>query len=82
MKLVEFIHAELKRLHVMLDRSVDDLTPDSRVQDLLDRLRQEWPFLAGYPLAVARNCEVVDLQTRLEQGDEVALLPPLSGGCT
>lgn len=28
MKLVEFIHAELKRLHVMLDRSVADLTPE------------------------------------------------------
>jgi len=28
MKLVEFIHEELKRLHVMLDRSVADLTPE------------------------------------------------------
>jgi hypothetical protein len=28
MKLVEFIHAELKRLHIMLDRSVADLTPE------------------------------------------------------
>lgn len=28
MTLVEFIHAELKRLHTMLDRSVDDLTPE------------------------------------------------------
>jgi hypothetical protein len=27
-KLVEFIHAELKRLHVMLDRSVADLTTE------------------------------------------------------
>jgi hypothetical protein len=28
MKLVEFIDAELKRLHLMLDRSVADLTPE------------------------------------------------------
>jgi hypothetical protein len=28
LKLVEFIHAELRRLHAALDRSVDDLTPE------------------------------------------------------
>jgi MoaE-MoaD fusion protein len=36
--------------------------------------------LAG-SLLVARNREFADLTARLEEGDEVAFLPPVSGGC-
>ena len=50
------------------------------VGELLGRLAERWPFLAGFPLAVARNRRLADAQTRLEHGDEIALLPPVSGG--
>lgn len=32
-------------------------------------------------LAVAVNREYAQLETRLSEGDEIALLPPVSGGC-
>lgn len=34
----------------------------------------------GLPVAFARNLEYVDGDTVLEDGDEVAFLPPLGGG--
>lgn len=45
-------------------------------------------LLARYPrlikyrsiVRVARNCEYVDSGTLFENGDEVALIPPVSGG--
>ena len=38
--------------------------------------REAWP-----PVAVAVNREYAGLATVLREGDEVALLPPVSGGC-
>jgi molybdopterin synthase catalytic subunit len=56
----------------------------STVQELLDLLERTRPALAG-PLSqgrflVAVNQEFADRQTPLRDGDEVALLPPFSGG--
>ena len=63
----------------------DELTVDlppaqNRIQDLIEQLCARWPFLGDYPLAISRNFEVVDREAGLEDGDEVALLPPVSGG--
>lgn len=57
--------------------------PDgSRVADLRDRLDRDHPKLAPlWPrLAVAMDGRVVKPETALEDGAEVALLPPVSGG--
>jgi molybdopterin converting factor subunit 1 len=58
------------------------LAEGATVDELLDRLVQEHPALAGYRphLQVAVNRAVVAAQTRLHDGDEVALLPPVGGG--
>ena len=60
--------------------ALDDLDEGASAQAVLQRLTERWPFLAGYPVALARNCEVVEPGTVLEDGDELALLPPVSGG--
>ncbi len=49
---------------------------------LLERAEQELPEVARYRgrLHVSLNEERVPLDTRVQDGDEVALLPPMSGG--
>ena len=63
------------------DRSVD-LPEGSCVADLRDVLARDIQVLAalGPRLAVSVNYEQVDFDTRLNEGDEVAFLPPVSGG--
>lgn len=59
-----------------------DLPPDSVVADAVERLRSELPrgdLLPARPM-VAVNLEHVLPDRRLEDGDELALLPPLAGG--
>jgi molybdopterin converting factor subunit 1 len=52
------------------------------LQDLWDRLTGEYPDLEpmGGTLAFAVNQEYAGMERRVGPGDEVALLPPVSGG--
>ncbi len=52
------------------------------VHDLLDQLCRDYPTLADVrrALRVAVNQEYVDPQHPLADNDEVALIPPVSGG--
>ena len=57
--------------------------PDgATVDQLLQQLCGEYPALAAVRRAVrvAVNQEYVDLDHRLSDNDEVALIPPVSGG--
>lgn len=58
------------------------LEPGTTAGQLRDRLVQAYPALArfGESLAVAVNREVATSDQVLGDGDEVALLPPMSGG--
>lgn len=58
------------------------LADGSTVQSLLSRLTTEYPGLEALRdvLSVAVNTEYVKQTHPLEQGDEVALIPPVSGG--
>jgi molybdopterin converting factor subunit 1 len=59
-----------------------DLPDGSSVADLVARLRGgggAWQKLPGQP-AVAVNLTYAPLATALEDGDEVAFIPPVSGG--
>jgi molybdopterin converting factor subunit 1 len=58
------------------------LPADATVDDLLDQLCGEYAALADMrgALRVAVNQEYVDPQHRLSDNDEVALIPPVSGG--
>ena len=50
--------------------------------DLLDRYVQRYPQLAGFrgSLVASRNQEFATWDTRIANGDEIAFLPPVSGG--
>jgi len=58
------------------------LGPEATVRDLLAALRREHPALgtALDSAMVAVNLEYVDQEHRLVEGDEVAIIPPVSGG--
>ena len=52
------------------------------VRDLINRLQETYPGLVQWikSTRVAVNCEYVELDTVMRDGDEVALIPPVSGG--
>ena len=56
------------------------LPADSTVADLLGALTPKIPSLARTRGMVAVNQEYVTLEASLHDGDEVALIPPVSGG--
>ena len=57
------------------------LRPGATVADLLDELHGRFPQLRGCGrVAYAVNSEYAKLEHELADGDEVALIPPVSGG--
>jgi molybdopterin synthase catalytic subunit len=65
------------RERVGSDELVLELPEGARVADALDRLRS---VTDGVPAVMAVNREYADLGAALHEGDEVALIPPVSGG--
>lgn len=59
-----------------------ELPERATVGDLWERLKAEFPDLAGYRDSVrfAVNREYVEADYRPREGDEVAFIPPVSGG--
>lgn len=59
-----------------------ELPLKSRVGEALDRLAELYPLLVEMrdTLAVAVNLAYVDSREVLADGDELALIPPVSGG--
>jgi molybdopterin converting factor subunit 1 len=59
-----------------------DVPENTILSELMQNLQTEFPQLTDLNsrTAVSLNQEFVDLQTRLVEGDEVALFPPVSGG--
>jgi MoaE-MoaD fusion protein len=54
-----------------------DLPDGARVSDALREMRA---LTAGVPVVMAVNQEYADAESELHAGDEVALIPPVSGG--
>jgi molybdopterin synthase sulfur carrier subunit len=59
-----------------------ELPAGSCVKDLRDTLERTYPALKrlGLSLAIAVDGQIVSADTPLQEGCEVALLPPVSGG--
>jgi len=52
------------------------------VAELIDRLKEEYPVLRAYTrfISAAVNRAYVGMQTKLQDADEIACLPPVGGG--
>jgi len=61
-----------------------ELTGPTTVGEVWEALRRERPALAGFAgsIAFAVNREYVDSKTTVQDNDEVAFIPPVSGGCS
>ena len=59
-----------------------EIPPGSRIEDLFAHCVARYPELAEHrrAVAVSRNREFTSWTTPLQPGDEVAFLPPVSGG--
>ena len=59
-----------------------ELANDATVSDALDAIALQFPDMADSRdrLAVAVNHSYADVGRRLSAGDELALIPPVSGG--
>jgi len=49
-------------------------------RDLIIRIQDDFPELVHYKYRIAVNNEICDNETGLNNGDEVALMPPFAGG--
>ena len=72
---------KLKELTGAAEQSVE-LRSGATISDLYDRFASETPALTPFRASVvaSRNQEFAPWTTILEPGDEVAFLPPVSGG--
>ena len=80
MKVKVLAFAGLKR-ELGAERQVE-LPDDATVEALLRQLAEEHPSLRGQleVTAIAVGDRIVNREHKLREGEEVALLPPVSGG--
>lgn len=60
----------------------EEISEGETLGDLLERYIERYPQLAGFrsSLVASRNQEFSAWDTRIARGDEIAFLPPVSGG--
>jgi molybdopterin synthase catalytic subunit len=76
------MHVNVRLFAVLRERAGSnevglELPDGARVRDALEQLK---PLTGDVPVVLAVNREYADLDERLRVGDEVALIPPVSGG--
>lgn len=68
----------------MFNRDEEEMElPDGAIlMDILKRLEEEWPEIPEYyeVMQMSVNWEYATEQTKLSDGDEIALIPPVTGG--
>ncbi len=57
-----------------------ELQDGAPVSRLLEKLQKDFPGIITNPVMLAVNTEYVKPDHRLKDGDEVAVIPPVSGG--
>jgi molybdopterin converting factor small subunit len=48
--------------------------------DLRLRIQDDFPEIVHYSYRISLNNEITDLDPKLSDGDEIALMPPFAGG--
>jgi molybdopterin converting factor subunit 1 len=71
----------LRELTGLTEEAVD-VPADSTLSDLFDQYSARFPQLAGFraSLVASRNQEFAAWDSRLSADDDIAFLPPVSGG--
>ena len=68
----------------MFNRDEEDmeLSEGAILQDILDRLKDEKPEISGLfeTMQMSVNWQYADYETKLSDNDEIALIPPVTGG--
>ena len=68
----------------LFNRDEEDMElPEGAIlQDVLDRLNDEKPEISGFfeTMQMSVNWQYADYETKLSDNDEVALIPPVTGG--
>jgi sulfur-carrier protein len=61
---------------------VRDVAPDATIASVWNQLTKEFPELARYErtISTAVNADYARMTQAVSEGDEVAFLPPVSGG--
>lgn len=64
------------------DEEEMELPEGAVLMDILKRLEGEWPEIPEYyqVMQMSVNWEYATEQTKLSDGDEIALIPPVTGG--
>jgi molybdopterin converting factor subunit 1 len=59
-----------------------DVEPDATIRTVWDQLVREFPDLQRYERSIssAVNADYARMDERVRDGDEIAFLPPVSGG--
>jgi molybdopterin converting factor subunit 1 len=59
-----------------------DLPPNTSIKKLLAKISLSYPDIKSIlnVVKISVNYKIIDMNTILKDGDEVALLPPVSGG--
>ncbi|MGB0732658.1 MAG: molybdopterin converting factor subunit 1 [Pontibacterium sp.] len=65
---------------LLLPSSHSQMTIEVLVNHLIDTRGQDWAILAASNTLVAVNHEMVSLAAKIQEGDEVAFFPPVTGG--
>ena len=65
-----------------LSEEAVDIPEGATLADLFDQYQKRFPSLAGFrpSLVASRNQEFSPWETPLSSGDDIAFLPPVSGG--
>jgi len=71
----------IRELTGIAEESID-VPEGATLADLFDRYQSRFPSLAGFrsSLVASRNQEFASWETAVSAGDDVAFLPPVSGG--
>jgi molybdopterin synthase sulfur carrier subunit len=81
MKIRVLFFGQLKEI-TGVEQEDAELSDGARVDDLFERYGRRFPRLVEFrgSIATSVNQEYSDWRTKLASGDEVAFLPPVSGG--